>query len=107
MRVAIFGAGAVGSLIAARLALTGNDVVVFARGAHADVMAAGGLILRDAQGERRAKVRLARTAAEAGPVSAIIVTTKGHHHCDAVQAIAPLLTGDQPVVLAVNGIPWW
>ena len=107
MRVAIFGAGAVGSLIAARLALAGNDVVVFARGAHADVMATGDLILRDAQGERRAKVRLARTAAEAGPVSAIIVTTKGHHHCDAVQAIAPLLTGDQPVVFAVNGIPWW
>jgi ketopantoate reductase len=39
MRVAIFGAGAVGSPIAARLALAGNDVVVFARGAHADVMA--------------------------------------------------------------------
>ena len=107
MRIAIFGAGAVGSLIAARLALAGNDVVVFARGAHADAMATGGLILRDAQGERRAKVWLARTAAEAGPVSAIIVTTKGHHHCDAVQAIAPLLTGDQPVVFAVNGIPWW
>jgi 2-dehydropantoate 2-reductase len=107
MRVAIFGAGAVGSLIAARLAIAGNEVVVFARGAHADAMATGGLMLRDAQGERRAKVRLARTAAEGGPVSAIIVTTKGHHHCDAVQAIAPLLTGDQPVVFAVNGIPWW
>lgn len=52
-------------------------------------------------------MRTARTAAESGPVAAVIVTTKGHHHCDAARAIAPLLTGDQPVVFAVNGIPWW
>ena len=107
MRIAIFGAGAVGSLIAARLALTGNDVVVFARGAHAEAIAEGGIRLRDAEGERRARVRLARNAAEAGPVEAVIVTTKGHHHRDAALAIAPLLTADQPVVFAVNGIPWW
>ena len=61
-----------------------------ARGAHADAMAAGGLILRDVQGERRAKVRLARTAAEAGPVSAIVVTTKGHR---AVRGLIACLTG--------------
>lgn len=107
MRIAVFGAGAVGSLMAARLALAGNDVVVFARGAHAEAIAAGGITLRDAQGERRAKVRLARDAAEAGPVAAIIVTTKGHHHTEAARAIAPLLTDNQPVVFAVNGIPWW
>jgi 2-dehydropantoate 2-reductase len=107
MRIAIFGAGAVGSLIAARLALAGNDVVAFARGAHADAILAEGLLLRDPQGERRARVRVAHTAAEAGPVDAVIVTTKGHHHTEAARAIAPLLTGDQPVVFAVNGIPWW
>ncbi len=107
MRIAIFGAGAVGSLYAARLALAGNDVVVFARGAHAEAIAAGGLILRDPAGEHRARVRLATAAADAGPVDAIIVTTKGYHHPDAARAIAPLLTADQPVVFAVNGIPWW
>jgi hypothetical protein len=42
--------------------------------------------------------------AAAAPASA---ATKGHHHRDAVQVLAPLLTGDQPVVFAVNGIPWW
>jgi 2-dehydropantoate 2-reductase len=107
MRIAVFGAGAVGSLMAARLALAGYDVAVFARGAHGDAIAQNGLLLRDPDGERRAKVRRITTAAEAGPIDAILVTTKGHHHTDAARAIAPLLTGDQPVVFAVNGIPWW
>lgn len=107
MRIAVFGTGAVGSLMAARLALAGSDVVVFARGAHAEAIAESGLLLKDPNGERRARVRLARTATEAGPVDAVIVTTKGHHHRDAAVTIAPLLTADQPVVFAVNGIPWW
>src|SRR3989337_344688 len=104
MRIAIFGAGAVGSLMAAKLSLADNDVVVFARGAHADAIAANGLTLRPPEGEHHARVRLARTAAEAGPIDAVIVTTKGHHHRDAARAIAPLLTGEQPVVFGVNGI---
>jgi 2-dehydropantoate 2-reductase len=93
--------------MAARLSLAGNDVVVFARGAHAEAIAANGLLLRDPEGERCARVRLARAAGEAGPVDAVIVTTKVHHHVQAARAIAPLLTADQPVVFAVNGIPWW
>jgi 2-dehydropantoate 2-reductase len=93
--------------MAARLALAGNDVVAFARGAHAEAIAANGLLLRDLTGERRARVGLARTPAEAGPVDAVIVTTKGHQHRDVGPTLAPLLTGEQPVVFAVNGIPWW
>ncbi len=107
MRIAVFGAGAVGGLMEARLSLAGHDVAVFARGAHAEAMARNGLILKDPRGEHRAKVRVAATAADAGPVDAIIVTTKGHHHRAAARAIAPLLTGRQPVVFAVNGLPWW
>lgn len=108
MRIAVFGAGAVGSLMAARLGLAGNDVTVFARGAHADAIAERGhIVLKDIRGEHHARVRLARTAAEAGPVDAILVTTKGHQHVEAARAIAPLLTADQPVAFAVNGLPWW
>ncbi len=108
MRIAIFGAGAVGSLMAARLALAGSDVTVFARGPNADAIAErGGILLRDIRGEHLAHLRLARTAADAGAIDAIIVTTKGHQHVEAARAIAPLLTADQPVAFAVNGLPWW
>ena len=109
MRIAIFGAGAVGGCLAARLSLAGEDVVVFARGDHGDAIRERGLILRDEiDGEQHApNVRLAASAAEAGPVDAVIVSTKAHHQADAARAIAPLLDGDQPVVFAANGIPWW
>lgn len=109
MRIAVFGAGAVGGCLAARLSLAGEDVVVFARGEHGAAIRQRGLILRDEiNGEQHAaNVRLAATAAEAGPVDAVIVATKAHHQADAARAIEPLLDGDQPVVFAANGIPWW
>ena len=45
MRICIFGAGAVGGHIAARLAAAGNDVSVVARGAHLQAMRSRGLKL--------------------------------------------------------------
>lgn len=109
MRIAIFGAGAVGGCLAARLSLAGEDVVVFARGDHGAAIQRRGIILRDEiNGEQHApNVQWAATAAQAGPVDAVIITTKAHHQADAARAIAPLLDRDQPVVFAANGIPWW
>jgi 2-dehydropantoate 2-reductase len=108
MRIAVFGAGAIGGHLAARLSLAGCDVVVFARGAHGEAIASRGLIVRDEAGEHHAKgVRLARTAAEAGPVDLVMITTKAHHQGDAARAIAPLIGDGQSVVFISNGIPWW
>ena len=50
MRVIIYGAGAVGSVLGGRLAQSGADVVMVARPAHVDAIAAGGLRLRTAHG---------------------------------------------------------
>ena len=38
MKICIFGAGAVGGHVAAKLAAGGHDVSVIARGAHLDAM---------------------------------------------------------------------
>ena len=45
MRICIFGAGAIGGLIAARLALAGEDVTVIGRGAHLAAIKAKGIAL--------------------------------------------------------------
>ena len=37
----------------------------------------------------------------------MILTTKAHAVPDAAEAMAPLLGTDTPVVIALNGIPWW
>ena len=56
MRICVFGAGAVGSHFAVRLALAGHDVSCVMRGAHLDAVKANGLTLRVGNGEFKAKV---------------------------------------------------
>jgi 2-dehydropantoate 2-reductase len=45
MRFVVFGAGAIGGVVGARLFQTGHDVVLIARGAHYDAIAQRGLVL--------------------------------------------------------------
>ena len=45
MKVCVFGAGAVGGHLAAKLAAAGHDVSVVARGAHLEAMRANGITL--------------------------------------------------------------
>jgi 2-dehydropantoate 2-reductase len=58
MRFVIYGAGAVGATIGARLAQSGRDVVLIARGAHADAMRDKGLLLQSHEGDERIRVTL-------------------------------------------------
>ena len=107
MRIAIFGAGAIGGLLGAELALAGVDVTLIARGPHLKAMRDKGLtLIRDGR-TRVAHPRVAATAAEAGPQDSVIVTLKAHSVPGAVDAILPLLGPDTSVVTAVNGVPWW
>ena len=46
MRVAVLGAGAIGSLIAAKLVVSGYDVLVHARGEHGAMLAISGLVVK-------------------------------------------------------------
>ena len=50
-RIIVHGAGAIGGVIGGRLFQHGHDVVLVARGAHHDAIAAGGLRLRSPDGE--------------------------------------------------------
>lgn len=50
VRIIVFGAGAVGSLIGGRLHQSGADIVLVARPAHADAIGEGGLRIRTAKG---------------------------------------------------------
>ncbi|MFN8925986.1 MAG: ketopantoate reductase family protein [Rhodospirillales bacterium] len=107
MRICVYGAGAVGGNLAARLAQGGIDVTVVARGPHAAAMRADGLTLV-AGGERvTVRPRVAADAAEAGPQDAWILSLKAHGLAAVAPGLAPLLGADTPVVFATNGIPWW
>jgi 2-dehydropantoate 2-reductase len=103
MRICIFGAGAVGGHLAARLAACGHEVSVVARGPHLEAMARQGVKLLHGDELIEGRVRTEGL----GPQEAILVTLKANALAGFAQAAAPLLAADTVVVFAQNGIPWW
>ncbi|MCI0434618.1 MAG: 2-dehydropantoate 2-reductase [Gemmatimonadetes bacterium] len=107
MKICIYGAGAIGGLIGARLAMAGEDVTLIARGPHLDAIRRDGLRLRSAGQTHTARVPCTSDPAEAGPQDCVIVTLKAHSALAAAPAMRLLLRADTAVVWAVNGVPWW
>jgi len=107
MRICIFGAGAVGGHMAAKLAAQGHDVSVVARGAHLEAIRAKGLTLIAGDGKIVAKVKASDNPADLGPQDAVILAVKATAASDAARAIGPLLSAETAVVTAMNGVPWW
>jgi 2-dehydropantoate 2-reductase len=108
MRICIFGAGAIGGLMAAKLALKGEtEVTVIARGPHLAAMQADGLRLVSEGQEVVARPRCVASAEEAGPQDYVVVTLKAHSLPGAAQQMQPLIGPDTAIVSAVNGVPWW
>ncbi len=108
MKICIFGAGAIGGLMAAKLALKGEaEVTVIARGPHLAAMQADGLRLVSEGQEVVTRPRCVASAEEAGPQDYVVVTLKAHSLPGAAQQMQPLLGPDTAVVSAVNGVPWW
>ena len=107
MRICIFGAGAVGSHFAARLALAGHNVSCVMRGLHLKAVQAGGLTLRVAGEEFSARVNASDDPTKLGPQDVVISTLKANGLSGLVTGLPPLLREDTAVVFAQNGIPWW
>ena len=112
MRISILGAGAVGALIAARLARAGHHVSVLARGATLAAIQADGLrvIEHDEAGVERSwtvRVDAAAEAAALGQHDLIVLAVKAPALRAAVAGMAPLMRADTIVLPAMNGVPWW
>jgi len=107
MRICIFGAGAVGGHIAAKLAAAGNEVSVVARGAHLAAMRSRGIRLLHGGETITGRVRAAETARELGAQDAVFVTLKANLLPAFAEQAEWLLGAETPVVFVQNGIPWW
>jgi len=103
MRICVFGAGAVGGHIAARLAAGGHEVSVVARGPYLEAMSARGVKLLHGDEVIAGRVRTEGI----GVQEAVFVTLKANGLGGFAEAAAPLLGPDTAVVFAQNGIPWW
>lgn len=111
MKIAIYGAGAIGGYLGWKLAATagetGAEVALIARGAHLAAMQADGLTLIEEAGRRTVRVTATDDPATLGPQDYVIVALKAHAVAGAVPAMQPLLGAGTTVVMAVNGVPWW
>jgi 2-dehydropantoate 2-reductase len=108
MRICIFGAGAIGGYLAARLAQAGADVSVVARGPHLAAIRSGGLTLLESGADPvTVQVRATADAAELGPQDYLVITLKAHSVPPVVAAMQPLIGPQTTVVSGVNGVPWW
>ena len=107
MRICVFGAGAVGSHFAVRLALSGHDVSCVMRGPHLAAVKANGLTLRVGGVEFKAKVKASDDPAALGAQDVVISTLKATGLASLATGLQPLLRDDTAVVFAQNGVPWW
>jgi len=108
MRICVFGAGAIGGLVGARLARQGDAAVsLIARGPHLAAMRENGLTLKDESGETRVKVQATDQPKELGPQDYVFLALKAHSLPGILDSLKPLLGPDTAVVTAQNGVPWW
>ncbi|MCC8939353.1 2-dehydropantoate 2-reductase [Bradyrhizobium sp. Arg68] len=107
MRICIFGAGAVGSHFAVRLARAGHEVSCVMRGAHLDAVKADGLMLKVGNTAVTARVKASADPADLGPQDVVISTLKATGIEALAAGLPPLLHDETAIVFAQNGIPWW
>ncbi|TDI56901.1 MAG: 2-dehydropantoate 2-reductase [Alphaproteobacteria bacterium] len=109
MRICVVGAGAIGGLMGAKLALSGQEVTLIDQGAHLAAIKENGLKLVMEDGAELLAKDLKATDSfdEAGTQDMVILALKAHQ----IEAVAPklpaLFDADTSIVTVQNGLPWW
>ncbi len=109
MKVCVVGAGAIGGMVGVRLALSGAEVTLIARGAHLDAIKRDGLklILNDGSEHIARDVKATDDMRTAGPQDLIILALKAHQIAPVVDEICSMFGPESVVLTMQNGIPWW
>lgn len=105
MRIVIYGAGAVGGVIGARLHDRGYDVALIARGEHLDALVSRGLELVTPTGRSRHEIPAYGHPREVGlgPTDVVLLTTKTQHTIAALEDLRGCGV-DPPIFCAQNGV---
>jgi 2-dehydropantoate 2-reductase len=109
MKVCVYGAGAVGGHLAARLIAKGDaEVSVIARGAHLEAIRARGLFL-EAGNETLGGMPQAATddPSTLPPQDLVVLCLKAPALPAVAKPLRQLLAPSAPALFFNNGIPWW
>ncbi len=107
MKICIYGAGAIGGLMAAWLARVGHDVSVVARGRQLAGIREHGLRVRSDGRVDSFSVQAHSEPEKLGPQDYVLVSVKAQSLTEVAERIAPLLGPGTSIVTAMNGVPWW
>jgi 2-dehydropantoate 2-reductase len=109
MKIAIIGAGAIGGLLGAKLALAGEEVTFIVRGRNLEAIRERGIKLVTADGREHVArdVQATDDYAAAGPQDLIIPAMKAHQLESIVDQLPHLLHKGSVIVPMQNGIPYW
>ncbi len=107
MKICVYGAGAIGGLIAARLSAAGEAVSVIARGDTLQSLQQNGVGLSEHDQTQFYPVTAVPSPDNLGVQDLIIIAVKQPSMNQIIKRLQPLLGGDTRVLLAMNGVPWW
>ena len=105
--ICVFGAGAIGGYMAAKLEAAGTRVSLVARGPHLAAVQQNGLVLQSGGESIVTHPNAVAHGSEIGPQDYLLITLKAHSLEPALPQLAPLVGPDTVIVSAVNGVPWW
>ena len=109
MKIGVIGAGSIGGLVGAKLAVAGEAVTFIVRGANLKTIGEQGFTLIAADGSRQVvrDVQATDDYAQAGVQDVVILAMKAHQVQDVLDRL-PLLLGPHTLVVPMqNGIPYW
>ena len=104
MKIAILGAGAIGSLFGALLWESGEDVVLIGRKRHVDAIRSRGLKVSGISGERIVKPKAVTTTQEIGKVDLIIISVKSYDTEQAAKDALNMIHHNTVVLTIQNGL---
>jgi 2-dehydropantoate 2-reductase len=108
MKICIYGAGAIGLLIGARLAATGQHAVsAVARGATLAALAQHGFRVDGVDGPIQGPAVASEDPGVLGEQDVVFIAVKAPALAAVSRLIAPLLGPHTLIVPAMNGVPWW
>ena len=108
MKVCVVGAGAIGGMMAVKLARSGHEVSIIARGAHLDAIQSNGLKYIE-NGEEAVVTDLVATAdmTQVTGQDLVLLGVKAHQIEPVADKLMPMLSDTGVIVTLQNGIPWW
>jgi 2-dehydropantoate 2-reductase len=107
VRIGVFGAGAIGGFLGAKLAVAGAEVTFIARGPHLAAMQANGVRLLSGGETVTVRPRCLADPGEAGVQDYVVVTLKAHSLPGAAAQVARMMGPQSALVTAINGVPYW